>query len=61
MNTIVYRDRTLRKGEIHNHYCERCGAEIHYDLVNNHRCRNGVISRESKLGIILLKSKWEIN
>ena len=57
---IIFRDRTLTKTEMQHYYCEKCGAEIHYDLAHNHRCRTYLIDREDKLNLLLLKSKWRV-
>jgi len=38
MPRIDFRDRPLKKGEKHHHYCLDCGAELHPDLAYSHKC-----------------------
>ena len=37
---VNFRDRTLKAGEKYHHYCSECGAEIHPDMIQSHRCKN---------------------
>lgn len=35
---IIFRDRPLKQDEQYHHVCQKCGAEIHPDLVQSHKC-----------------------
>lgn len=35
---IIFRDRPLKKGEKHHHYCSKCGQELHPDFAYSHVC-----------------------
>ena len=40
MKGIGFRDRPLKPNEKHHYYCTICGAEIHPDLLDSHKCNN---------------------
>jgi len=48
---FAFRDRPLKKGEKHHWYCIRCGADVHPDLMLQHRCNLKLKKKVSRYGM----------